>query len=306
VNGRRRRPRDCTISPRSAKTAENDGVVPAAPFPMATRVTDGHMAACLAALACGCATGSRVPSEADGAPAAAIDAALAQDGAIQADGPVPSDAQSPPDAGPYRRAVTIDGLNDFDPAGEAIATTSPGFVAHFTWDDQFLYIGYAGVDVGSGDPRRWLHVYLDVDPGDGTGAAVGERYNTQQPGFPSGFGAEYYFRWKASNDFQSLEAFDGEGWEAVAAVEIETFQSGTFVESSLPLDALGSPERLGIVSFMLNETPFAEGVFGGLYPGSFADGYQDADVAPFPIEFYLEADFSSSLVPSAPERRRPL
>jgi hypothetical protein len=273
---------------------------------MATRVTDRHILACIAALAYGCATGSLAGSEADGSPAADIDAAAPPDAAAPADGPAQPDAEPPADAGPYRRAVTIDGVNDFDPAAEAIGTTSPSYVAHFTWDDQFLYIGYQGVDVGSGDARRWLLVYLDVDPGDGTGAAVGERYNTQQPGFPVGFGAEYYFRWKASNDFQSLEAFDGEGWDTVAGVEVETFQSGTYVESSLPLEALGSPDRVGIVSFMLNEAPFAEAVYGGLYPESFADGYHDADIAPFAIDFYLEADFASALAPSAPERRRPL
>lgn len=238
-------------------------------------------------------------------PDAGPDAGPTADGGLSPDATPAPDAAADDDAAPapYRHTVVIDGANDFSEAHDAFATTSASYAAYVSWDDTHVYVGYQGGDIGSGDGKRWLMVYFDRDPGASTGAAVGERYNTQQPGFPTGFGAEYYFRWKASNDFQDVQAFAADTWSDTGVVP-STYQSGTFVETAIPRAALGDPAALGVVALMLNETDLAEGAYAGLYADAFTDDYYDADIAPIPIAAYLRVDFASSAPPNAAANQR--
>ena len=58
---------------------------------------------------------------------------------------------------------------------------------------------------------------------------------------------------------------------------------------------------MGVTTLWMNEQKFAEAAYGGLYAGSFADGYH----ATVPIAHYLLADFTTLLAPNDPTRERP-
>lgn len=242
-----------------------------------------------------------------------ISAACPSSNTTRVDAAAPADATSS-DAGsdsdaapPYRHSIVIDGTNDFT-ADESFATSSSGYTAFVAWSDTALYVGYEGEDIASAaadSDQKWLLVYLDVDPGAGTGAAVGDQYNTQAPGFPAGFGAEYYYRWKSDDSFEDLQAHAGGTSWTVESTVLDAAVNGTFVEVAIPRAMLGSPERLGITALMLNEKPFSEWAYAGLYATSFTDGYYDNQDGPIPISSYLEADFASARAPNDPSNRQP-
>ena len=125
-------------------------------------------------------------------PAAAC-AALAL---VLAMGPV-----SPAGADPYRHTISIDGMNDFN-AGEVFQTTSTGYTSYITWDDDHLFLGYEGPDVGSSQ-GRWLLVYLRGTAGTTTGVP----YNTQQPALP--FDARYHLAWKCDGSYRIFKEWSG-------------------------------------------------------------------------------------------------
>lgn len=222
------------------------------------------------------------------------------------DAPGAPDAAAP-DAGtlPYRRTITIDGANDFA-AGETFATTSAGYTAYVTWDDVTLYLGYQGPDLDPTAPNtdtKWVFAYVDVDPGAATGEAHSETYNTQRATFPTGFGAEYYVRWKCDGSFATIEMSDGAGnWITIASA-VTNGHAGDFVELSIPLEAFGSPAPgvIGIATWMINEQATVEGTYAGLYATNFTDGYYP-DLA---LTSYLRADFSATAAPNDPANRRP-
>ena len=264
-----------------------------------------------------CATAEM--SAGDASPANAPDARASADAqpAIDADIPAADAVGAADDASgsgddaaiapaPYRHTVIIDGANDFTVLAESFSTTSAGYTAYLSWDDDALYAAYEGSDMASNDANKWVLIYIDTDPGQGTGAVIGELYNTQQPGFPSGFGAEYYFRWKTSGDFYDLQRFETNQWSAAGSTTIPA-HSGQYVELAIALADLGQtpPAALGVAMLMINETDFLEAAYAGLYPTSFTDGYYDADVGPIPVASYLEANFASSLVPNDAANQRP-
>ena len=253
----------------------------------------------VAILAGGCSTAAPAGSDA-GDPGPGADASIAA--AADAAPPVPDpDASADPDAaaGPYRHTIPVDGVSSFT-AGETFATTTAGFTAYVTWDDTTLYLGYAGDDVASTDPGKWLLVYLDTDPGGQAGAAAGERYNTQTPGFPAGFRADHYYRRQASGGVEDLKAWDGAAWQPAAAA-LDSARAGTVIEAAIPLEALGDPTELGLLLLWINEADFLESAYGGLYADSFTDGYH----ATVPVSRYLAIDFAAPQAPNDPANRRP-
>ena len=210
-------------------------------------------------------------------------------------------------APPFRHSIIVDGNNDFTPA-EIFATTSPTYAAYFTWDMSSIYLGFSGDDIATDAPdsaTKWVFAYFDVDPGNGTGAYVGEQYNTQRPGFPSSFASEYYYRWKSDGSLADLQSFAGSSSWNVEPVTIAPQGSGSFVEVAIPRAALGDAAVVGVVTFMMNEKAMGEWSYAGLYAGSFTDGYYDADVAAIPLSRYLEIDFASTRLPNDPSGEKP-
>lgn len=228
-----------------------------------------------------------------------------------ADAPPQRDAPPPPidapaiDAPPvpYRHTIVLDGMDDFAAADTFTTTSSPSFAARVTWDDQNLYVGYSGPDLSpqaTDASTKWLFVYLDTDPGAGTGATQSQVYNTQGATFPSGFGAEYYARYKVDGTLTSLEQYGNGTWTTVTPAP-STAQAGQYVELAIPLAQIGAGAKLGIVTWMINEKQLAEGSYAGLYQGNFTDGY----AMNLALTRYLRADFTSSRDPDDPANQAP-
>lgn len=204
--------------------------------------------------------------------------------------------------GAHRHTIVVDGTDDFV-AAETFPTTSNGYDARVTWDDQFVYVGYSGPDL---DPTaldagfKWLFVYLDVDPGTATGATSSQTYNTQTAMFPTGFGAEHYARWKCDASYSSIETHDSGAW-STSATTLVTGRANAFVEIAIPRSLFGGADKVGLVTWMINEKPNFEGSFAGLYANNFTDGY----AMTLPLTKYLQIDFGSTRSPNHPENARP-
>jgi hypothetical protein len=213
-----------------------------------------------------------------------IDAAPKRDAAN--DGPDASTA--------YRHTIQIDGVDDFLSA-EQFPTTSAGYDARVTWDDDNVYVGYSGTDL---DPAtadtatKWLFVYLDSDPGAPNGALVSETYNTQGATFPTGFRADYYVRWKSDATLLSLKQYNGATWDDHTTVP-PAARGGSYVEIAIPRAAIGGG-NVHLVTWMINEKPNEEGTYAGLYAGHFVDGYH-ANLA---LAKYLKIDFGATRDPN--------
>ena len=201
---------------------------------------------------------------------------------------------------PYRHTITVDGVSDFS-SGELFDTTSSGYQAAFTWDDDNLYLGYLGADIAvdaSDSASKWVMVYIDTDPGGDAGSATGETYNTQTPTFPAGFLADYYFRRKSDGTLDELKSWDDPGWSV--AVDIDAVVQGSTMEAAVALTALGDPANISIVAFMINEKPTVEWSYAGLYADSFTDGYAET----LAIGHYLNVSLSASTPPNAAGNKR--
>jgi hypothetical protein len=188
---------------------------------------------------------------------------------------------------PYRHTVTIDGANDFLVALESFLTTSVGYQAYVTWDATHLYLGYSGADIASRDSNKWLLAYFDV--GTGPAAQAGMDYNGQAPMLP--FGAKYHYRLKLALTYQGLLEYTDTGAWVTTTATPQFFQAGTFVEIAISWPDLGNPAQLGLVTFLLDESPASAWTYAGLPPNSFVDGF-DPDLA-----HYLHTDQSSPLPP---------
>jgi parallel beta-helix repeat protein len=194
-------------------------------------------------------------------------------------------------AAPYRHAITMDGVNDFN-AGEVFLTTNSSYTAYVTWDDSNLYLGYAGPDIVWGNSTTWLLFYLDPDLGSGVGSGSGRTYNTQQPAFPTGFSPKYLFAWRVDEGVSSFYAFVAASWSEIANPVGEAASSLGYVELQVPLGAIDSPTTVGIVACLVEEALGSESTYAGLPSSSFADGY-DPDFA-----YFITGDFTALRQPN--------
>lgn len=213
--------------------------------------------------------------------------------------PVADAAGAPPDGSPpapYRHTIEVDGTSSFT-GDEVFATTTASYRAYVTWDDQQLYLGYLGADVGADDAHKWLLVYLDVAPG---GSASGQRYNTQAPEFPAGFAADVYYRWQSSGGIEDVKEWTGAAWQT-SSIAPSSARGGPFLEVALPLAELGDPAEIGLTMLWINESDGLEAAYGGLYADSFTDGYHAA----IPVSRYLRIDRRSQLPPNDDGNQRP-
>ncbi|MBA3534157.1 MAG: VCBS repeat-containing protein, partial [Ardenticatenales bacterium] len=183
----------------------------------------------------------------------------------------------PSEAASYH-TLTIDGTNDFAADEEVPGTSASTW--YFTWDATNFYFGINGSDVSGGSPTEFVVLYIDTDPqttptsGDGT--STGVTYNTQTPGLP--FNADYHFRWKADNTYTNLLNWNNStsSWTddntTGGNFGISAFQSGTFLEVSIPRSSLGNPDALYVAGAMLNEVGGGESTFF-MTPSSNSPGY---------------------------------
>jgi hypothetical protein len=173
------------------------------------------------------------------------------------DGSSSGDDSSTGDDGSTGTSHKIDGIDDFNP-NEKFLTSSAGYEGFIAWDDKRLYFGMSGNDIGSNATNKWVFVYLGLDgtPGTTTGIKYGMTPG-QQPTLP--FAASYHLRWKASNDFTTVEKWnDGTAkWEAagVANVPIVSARQNKFMEMSITRASIGATGKLKVHMNMIVEDP---------------------------------------------------
>ena len=189
----------------------------------------------------------------------------------------------------YLHTIVIDGVNDFVTANERFDTSSSGsgYYAYLAWDRDTLFVGVEGADIGSASATRFVLVYL----GGTAGTTAGQTYNTQSPLLP--FDALWHVRWKADNTLTDAQTWDGMAW-VTAPWNATAFQSGTYLELSIPLAELGSPATLPVHVSMINEQGGAEATFSVAPATSIAADGVDPDYA----EHFL-LDLAGSTLPSA-------
>ena len=193
--------------------------------------------------------------------------------------------------------ITIDGTNDFT-TNEDVPGTS-GATWYFTWDATHFYFGLDASDVSSGSATRFVTLYLDTDPqvnpATGRGTTNGVLYNTQQPTLP--FNADYHFRWKADNSYTNMLDWNNNtsSWTddntGANNFGIAAFQSGTYLEASIPRASLGNPNAVYVAGAMINEVGFGEYTFF-MTPNTNTEG-NDADFTHyfgFPLKAGLSPD----------------
>lgn len=177
-------------------------------------------------------------------------------------------------AGPTTIGHVIDGVNDFAPT-ETFTTSSTktdvyqGFIA---WDEQRLYFGMSGKDVGSKSTSKWVHVYLGVPGASSTRTGI-EYGGVQQPTLP--FDATHHLRWKTSGDFSSVEVFQAGAWKTASAalVPFTVKAQGTFVEMSVTRASIGATGgSLAVHMNMLIEGGGNDWTYAGVPSTSFVDG----------------------------------
>lgn len=175
-------------------------------------------------------------------------------------------------------SIIIDGTNDFD-TDEDVPGTS-GSTWYFTWDNTNFYFGVNAADVGGGSSTKWVHLYLDTDPQQtplsGNGTPTGVPYNTQTPGLP--FNADFHFRWKTDNTYTNMLDWNNgtSSWTddntGSNNFGIAAFQSGSYVEFSIPRSSLGNPSAVYVAGAMINEQGGFESTFF-MTPNSNTEGY---------------------------------
>ena len=177
--------------------------------------------------------------------------------------------------------------NDFSGANEFFVTSTDadtGYDAYVTWDDQNLYLGATGSDIGGGDcsdlavetcdvfelgqsPNKWLVHYIDSDPDGPNGTDQAEAFGAQSwtlpfladyqvlvrtDGFTSGTGA--------FTGVATVKQWDGSAWTSVGPVDnLEIFDNSSsgFLKLALDLDAIGSPGSIKIARWFFNTEDFA-------------------------------------------------
>lgn len=188
--------------------------------------------------------------------------------------------------------ISIDGSNDFNSTNEKFNSSSSGYFSYVTWDQNYLYLGYDGNDIGSGQSsNKWIVFYFDTDPqsnptnGTGTTNAIG--FNTQNWTLP--FSANYMVQIRTDEGYNALNQYNGSGWNIVTPNNIDIYDnnSSNFIELRIPLSKLGNPKQINFLSYFISEQSMAEWTYGIVPSNSLTDGYYSSGTFTKFYNFYL-------------------
>jgi cysteine-rich repeat protein len=170
----------------------------------------------------------------------------------------------------FAHTINIDGINDFA-SEETVDNTTTNFSTYVAWDDSYLYIGYKGSDISSGNGAIVVSLYLGTDSG--TTTTTGFLHNTQEPEIP--FPSTNYLFWTADNNFLDLHDTDGTSWNPIPSNGVTAYQSDIFVEFSIPHNSIGvsPPYTLSFIGTLLNTESMNEWTFAGCPATTLSDGY---------------------------------
>lgn len=177
--------------------------------------------------------------------------------------------------------INIDGNNDFQ-SDETFSTSSSGYTAYVTWDANYIYLGYSGSDVGTGQSdKKWIIFYFDTDAnlnplsGNGTQNALG--FNTQNWVLP--FKADYLIQIRTDEGQNLVKRFDGSTWVDVSPHNMQIYDnnSSNFIEIKIPIATLNNPTKIYILGYFINEQAGGEWTYASFPDNSLrnGDGYKN-------------------------------
>ncbi len=176
--------------------------------------------------------------------------------------------------------IRIDGTNDFNTNdAEMFLTTTSGYTNWITWHSNYLYFGYYGADIGSGNADKVLYVYFstNTNTNNATGWAYGNAEGNQRPVLP--FKANYFFRWQA-NGIWSSGVWTNAQWNTNVSPltrGISNARGGNYFEmrihrtNFLNVTSINLT-NLFLMAFMVDKTGGAEKIYGAVPGDSLVDG----------------------------------
>jgi hypothetical protein len=156
---------------------------------------------------------------------------------------------------------------------EDFATSTDGYTAYFTWDEDYLYLAYKGPNFAGDDSLSTLQRilwFIDVDPqpnpksGNGTDQTP-TLWTQIMPEAPFWFDAQkwtlpfyadHYIKpnhYNPDSTFIQLGTYPGsEPWDEVRlnAGSLNFNKSIGYIEAKLPLDSIGNPSQINIVGYI--------------------------------------------------------
>ena len=191
----------------------------------------------------------------------------------------------------YTPAINVDGTNDFKSsangnANETFATSTGGHFSYLTWDNNNVYIGSNGSDIGNtSDPDRTQKWFLSWVGEGGTTTSLAYGGNTART-IP--FAAKYHLRWKFDGSFFNGKVHSGGNWNTDITMG-SVARNGNMMEFSVPRSSLGNPNTLPYVSYWLSEKVNSEWTWAATPNNLFVDGKNPAWTSAF-----YEFDLTSS------------
>ncbi|MEJ2636151.1 MAG: hypothetical protein P8184_12775 [Calditrichia bacterium] len=191
-------------------------------------------------------------------------------------------------------SITMDGSNDFTANYEEFPTSTPGYKAYCTWDQDNLYLGYSGPrlvwqeDDTSRIYKQFMWWYIDTDPqsdpenGNGIDTSMNVYiniltpplvwYNLKRWDLP--FNADYclnisYPGTKGGQYLLAQYAPDSLGWGHFQYLDSLWINSDTlsgYIEAMLPRSLLGNPESINILGYILSVEWTSEVYQISIYP----------------------------------------
>ena len=137
--------------------------------------------------------------------------------------------------------ILVDGVNDFIQWSEWMAQSADSLF--ITWDSQYLYIGYNGLNLATGD----FFVYIDTDGVAGSGAP---RNAWNRVGFGPDRRPEYELSIEGGGNSMQLNVWAGnwsyQQYGEHGATSFEGWSGNIMNEIRLPWSELGSPTQLAL------------------------------------------------------------
>jgi hypothetical protein len=203
----------------------------------------------------------------------------------------------------YARTITIDGLNEFVDAENAITTTDAGYTAYLSWDAANIYVGLKGLDIGAASATSYVHFYLRAGGSPATTTTRdtlgGGEFGTET--LPSAFSHHVFWRTDDGNPSRG-RFWTGTNWgnapALTASIALSKGGSGadSFVELSIPRGgAGGGPQGLNNVTQLYLVGGLANAGANSLsFPGGGAI-----------FGRYVEANMASFVAPNAASNMKP-
>lgn len=201
----------------------------------------------------------------------------------------------------FFHTVTIDGVNDFDPATDAIATTTAGAQLFVTHDETTLFVGLSSpAIVVGGSGNKFVYFLFSTDVQLATGHPLSSDGKAK-----FGASSQMAYHYKERIDGPAYSEFrigDGAGWATDwGASGKSSFRGAGFLEASISLSELGGapPSSVLVTAYTVDyDGAGGDGWLFNLLAGA-ADG---SAATPRDLVTYLELGLPAAAAPNAPQK----